>query len=73
MKEEFEKIGKLLANLHKISIELNKPFDSGEVLLEYEKRFGGTDHNISTYIIHPVYFPPETCSYDENELIIHPD
>ena len=33
------KLGKMMANLHKISKELDKPLDSPEVLLEYQKTF----------------------------------
>lgn len=66
-------VGKLLANLHKISKDLNKPFDAPEVLLEYNKRFGGIKEEIAIYIIHPIYYPPEDCSYADGELIILPD
>ena len=66
-------VGKLLANLHKISKELDKPFDAPEVLLAYSEQNNGVNEELSIYVIHPIYFPTEDCSYDKNELIIYPN
>ena len=68
-------VGKMLANLHKISKELSKPFDAPEIILEYTKRFGGWNGNtLGIYVVNPIYFPPETSNYgDIIEVIIHPN
>lgn len=68
-------VGKMLANLHKISKELNKPFDAPEVILEYSKRFGGWDGDtLGTYVINPIYSPPEISNYKYViERLIYPD
>lgn len=73
LNKKLEEIGKMLANLHKISIELGKPFDSGEVLGEYDKKFGGRNREMATYITNPIYFPPETCCYANPDEKIWPD
>ena len=60
-----EEVREVLERLHKIARELNKPFDSGEVICEYDKRHGGIPTPISKMIIHPIYFPKEECIYRE--------
>ena len=44
-----------------------------EVLLAYSEQNNGVNEELSIYVIHPIYFPPEDCSYDKNELIIYPN
>lgn len=61
-------VGKLLANLHKISKEINKPFDDGEVLVEYTKKFGGRKEELALFVTDPIYFPPEDCDYSLSEI-----
>ena len=56
-------VGKLLANLHKISKEMGVPFDDGRVLNEYTQRFGGRKEEIARFVTDPIYFPPENCDY----------
>ncbi len=56
-----EEVKEILERLHKIARELNKLFDSGEVVCEYAKRHGGIPTPISKMIIYPIYFPKEGC------------
>lgn len=63
-------VGKLLANLHKISKDLNKPIDAPEVLYEYQNKFGGLKENMCKFVTFPIYFPPECSSGEEP---IYPD
>lgn len=56
-----EEIRQVLTELHNIARELNKPFDSGDVIVEYGKRNNGYSKEIANYVIHPIYFPPEEC------------
>lgn len=53
----------VLTELHQIARALNKPFDSGDVMVEYSKRHDGYSKEIAIYIIHPIYAPPENCVY----------
>lgn len=50
------KLGKMMANLYKISKELDKPLDSPEVLLEYQKHFEGIEDNVAI-AFDPVILP----------------
>lgn len=58
---EKQNIREVLTRLHEISRELNKPFDSGDVIVEYSQRYGTLSAEISKTAIHPIYYPPE-CS-----------
>lgn len=67
-KEESDKINlklgdvrTLLTRLHLIARELNKPFDAGEVIVEYNKRYSGIDEPLCAAVTRPIYFPPEEC------------
>lgn len=55
----------LLTRLHLIARELNKPFDAGDVIVEYNKRYGGIDEPLCAAVTRPIYFPPEECIYFE--------
>lgn len=67
------KLGKRMANLHKISKELNVPLDSTKVITEYQKHFGGYDDNVAIAVYHPIYFPVEDLIYGAACSIILPD
>lgn len=56
-----EEVKQVLSELHNIARELNEPFDSGDVIVEYSKRYGALSAEISKAVIHPIYYPPE-CS-----------
>ena len=56
-------VGKLLANLHKISRDINESFDSYKVASEYLDRFGSLDGELSDFGFNPIYFPPEDYDY----------
>lgn len=60
-----EEVREILERLHTIARELDKPFDSGEVICEYNKRYGGISLPIERMIIRPIYFPKEECVYNE--------
>ena len=67
-KEESDKVNlklgdvrTLLTRLHLIARELNKPFDAGAVIVEYNKRYGGIDEPLCAAVTRPIYFPPEEC------------
>jgi len=47
--------------LHNITRELNKPFDSDDVIVEYGKRNNEYSKEVAENIINPIYFPPEKC------------
>lgn len=66
------KLGKMMANLHKISKELDKPLDSPEVLLEYQKHFEGIEDNVAIAFYHPIYFPVDSI-YGSTDPVILPD
>nr|DAT44173.1 MAG TPA: hypothetical protein [Caudoviricetes sp.] len=66
------KLGKMMANLHKISKELNKPLDSPEVLTEYQKHFEGIEDNVTIAFYQPIYFPVDSI-YGSTDPIILPD
>lgn len=66
------KLGKMMANLHKISKELDKPLDSPEVLLEYQKHFEGIDDNTAIAFMYPIYFPVDSI-YGSTDSVILPD
>lgn len=51
----------LLTRLHLIARELNKPFDDGAVIVEYDKSYGGIDEPLCAAVTRPIYFPPEEC------------
>ena len=51
-------VGKLLANLHKISRDINESFDSYKVASEYLDRFGSLDGELADFVFNPIYFPP---------------
>lgn len=61
-----EEVRQVLTDLHNIARELNKPFDDGDVLGEYDKRNNGCSEEIAQYVIHPIYFPPEECIYNQS-------
>lgn len=61
-----EEVRQVLTDLHNIARELNKPFDDGDVLDEYDKRNNGCSEEIAHYVIHPIYFPPEECIINHN-------
>lgn len=61
-----------MANLHKISKELDKPLDSPEVLLEYQKHFEGIEDNVAIAFYHPIYFPVDSI-YGSTDPVILPD
>lgn len=42
-------VGKLLANLHKISRDINESFDSYKVASEYLDRFGSLDGELADF------------------------
>ena len=52
-------VGKLLANLHKISRDINESFDSYKVASEYLDRFGSLDGELADFVFNPIYFPPK--------------
>lgn len=56
-------VGKLLANLHKISRDINEPFDSHKVAYEYQNRFGALDGKLADFVFNPIYYPPEDYDY----------
>ena len=71
-KEESDKINlklgdvrTILTRLHLIARELNKSFDDGAVIVEYDKRYGGIDEPLSAAVTRPIYFPHEECIYFE--------
>ena len=66
------KLGKMMANLHKISKELDKPLDSSEVLTEHQKHFGGIDDNTAIAFMYPIYFPVDSI-YGSTDPVILPD
>lgn len=66
------KLGKMMANLHKISKELDKPLDSPEVLLEYQKHFEGIEDNVAIAFMYPIYFPVDSI-YGSTDPVILPD
>lgn len=61
-----------MANLHKISKELDKSLDSPEVLLEYQKHFEGIDDNTAIAFMYPIYFPVDSI-YGSTDSVILPD
>ena len=66
MKEKLingQEVGKLLANLHKISRDINESFDSYKVASEYLDRFGSLDGELADFVFNPIYFPPEDYDY----------
>ena len=67
------KLGKRMANLYKISKELNVPLDSSKVIAEYQKHFGGCDNNVAIAVYQPIYFPVEDLTYGAACPIILPD
>lgn len=58
---ESEEVKQVLTELHNIARELNKPFDSGDVIVEYSKRNNGCSKEVAESIIHPIYYAPEEC------------
>ena len=56
-------VGKLLANLHKISRDINESFDSYKVASEYLDRFGSLDGELADFVFNQIYFPPEDYDY----------
>jgi hypothetical protein len=66
------KLGKMMANLHKISKELDKPLDSSEVLTEHQKHFGGIDDNTAIAFMYPIYFPVDSI-YGSTDSVFLPD
>lgn len=56
-------VGKLLANLHKISKDINESFDSYKVASEYLDRFGSLDGELADFVFNPIYFPPKDYDY----------
>ena len=51
-----EEVRQVLTDLHNIARELNKPFDDGDVLGEYDKRNNGYSEEIAHYVINLVDF-----------------
>lgn len=46
-----EEVKQVLSELHNIARELNKPFDSADVLCEYSKRNNGYSKEVAENII----------------------
>lgn len=61
-----KEVKQVLTDLHNIARELNKSFDSSDVLVEYSKRNNGYSEEIAHYIIHPIYYSPEECIYNQS-------
>lgn len=51
-----EEVKQVLSELHNIARELNKPFDSADVLCEYSKRNNGYSKEVAENIIHSIYY-----------------
>ena len=67
-------VWKILSELHLIAKQLGEPIDSPKVCLAYSKKYDGIPHNLSDFILHPIYFAPEECYfYTEPEKYIDPD
>lgn len=64
-----EEIRQVLTELHNIARELNKPFDSGDVLCEHSKRNNGYSKEIAETVIHPIYYAPEECAKKVSAII----
>lgn len=56
-----EEVRQVLTDLHNIARDLNKPFDDGDIIVEYSKRHNGYSKEIAHYVIHPIYYSPEEC------------
>lgn len=50
-----EEVKQVLSELYNIARELNKPFDSADVLCEYSKRNNGYSKEVAENIIHSIY------------------
>jgi hypothetical protein len=58
---KLEEVKQVLSELHNIARELNKPFDSADVLCEYSKRNNGYSKEVAENIIHSIYYAHEEC------------
>lgn len=49
-----------LERLQNIARELNKPLDAPDVIVAYDKKYGGYSIELSDTIVRPIYFPKES-------------
>ena len=69
VKLNLEDVRTLLTRLHLIARELNKSFDDGAVIVEYDKRYGGIDEPLCAAVTRPIYFHPKNA-YILNRLYL---
>lgn len=53
-------VKQFLERLHNIAKELNKSLDAPDVIVAYDKRYGGYSIELSDTIVRPIYFPKES-------------
>lgn len=53
-------VKQFLERLHNIARELNKPLDAPDVIVAYDKKYGGYSIELSDTIVRPIYFPEES-------------
>lgn len=53
-------VRQFLERLHNIAKELNKPLDAPDVIVAYDKKYGGYSIELSDAIVRPIYFPKES-------------
>lgn len=54
-----KEVKQFLERLHNIAKELNKPLDAPDVIVAYDKKYGGYSIELSDTIVRPIYFPKE--------------
>lgn len=54
-------VKQFLERLHNIAKELNKPLDAPDVIVAYDKKYGGYSIELSDAIVRPIYFSKESA------------